>query len=196
MRQLDENDTRDIMDSMDLLVYWGETQPARLSEAEARAQRLCERYPTVPEIRSLLPRLSEKTAWEPLSLIQATSGLKFVRLTGWEPEGDSLRVRKALLEPVAPGERVVAGRDKTVLVMENLKPSDLEIKLSLMDMRFLPPAAMKLTCQLDDEKPYEFTLSGQHPSVALRLAVPNRATQGLGLDKNKVCEPVPESELL
>lgn len=172
LRQLDENDSKGVMDAMDLLVYWGETQPARLSEAEARAQRLCEGHPAVPEIRSLLPRLSDKTAWESLSLIQATAGLKFVRLTGWEPEGDSLRVRKALIEPVAPGERVVAGRDKTILVMENLKPSDLEIKLSLMDLRFLPPAAMKLTCQLDDEKPHEFTLSGQNPSSTLRLAVP------------------------
>lgn len=172
VRQLVENDPKGVMDAMELLVYWGEIQPARLSEAEARAQRLCESHPFVPEIRGLLPRLSDKTVWEPISLIQATAGLRYVRLTGWEPEGDSLRVRKALTEPVGAGERVVIGRDKTVLVMENLKSSDLEIKLSLMDMRFLPPAAMKLTCQLDDEKPHEFTLSGQNPSSTLRLAVP------------------------
>ncbi len=205
VRESDSDDPKDVIDLMSLLVYWGETQPARLHEAEARAQKLCQLYPDTPEIRSLLPRLSEKTAWEPLSVVKASAGLKFETLEGWKPEGDSLRVRKAVLEPIDPKARVVASFDKTVLVMENLKPSNLEIKFFLMDLRFLPPVEMKLMFQIDDEKPRELTLSGLNPSKTLPVVVPvgrhrvsvwirsKYANQFLGLN---FCEKNPDGRCL
>jgi hypothetical protein len=163
---------QDIVNHMALLVYWGEQRPRNLARVEAQAQNLFAKHRDVAFLRGLLTRLSQKTSWEPVTVLEACAGLRILPMHGWNPESDAMRVRKAIDEPLQPGERVVIGQDRLVLVMQNLKPSDVTARLVLADVPFLPPEPLVVSVQLDDGKSESFTLRKDRPSKEITVRVP------------------------
>ncbi|MEW6351369.1 MAG: hypothetical protein AB1646_20140 [Thermodesulfobacteriota bacterium] len=166
------NSPQDVLTQMAILVYWGERHPEKVAELEPRAQALFARNPQVPFLRGLLTRLSQKTSWELVTLVDSCAGMRILPVKEWQPESDAMRVRKAITQPVAQGERVVVGQDKLVLIMHNLKPTQVRMKFTLADVPFLPPAPLDASFQLDGGNPRTFTLTADHASRELSTTVP------------------------
>lgn len=163
---------QEIVNHMAILVYWGEREPRRIARLEAYAQDLFAKHKEVASLRGLLARLSQKTSWELFTLLEACAGLRILPQQGWQPESDSARIRKAITEPVQPGERVVVGQDRLVLVMRNLKPTEVTVSLTLADVPFLPPEPLTASFQLDGGRIERITLSKDGPSKEITVPVP------------------------
>ncbi|MFO7749657.1 MAG: hypothetical protein R6V54_06150, partial [Desulfobacteraceae bacterium] len=177
-----------IFNKMASLVLEAETTPAMRVQAEAEARRLFSKHPDLPELGSLLHRISAKTTWEAMAMVKADSGLRFFPLESWQPEAPSLRVRKALLPRLnrfgpqnssslspgenAPQERIVTGDDDLVLSMNNPKPVSVEGTVTLMDLPLMEPAPVTIFYQVDDLPRTTATLSSKTPRVSFTCQIP------------------------
>jgi len=170
------------------LVLEAENNPGRVIQAEAQARKLLSMHPALPGLGSLLHRISAKTTWEAMAMVEADSGLRFFPMESWQPESPSLRIRKALLpgldrfeshgsSPLSPGritpqERLVTGDDDLVLTMNNPKPITVEGTVTLMDLPLVEPAPVKVFYQVDDLPRTTATVSSKTPRVSFTCQIP------------------------
>ncbi len=152
------------------LVMAAHKNPDNTLSMEAEARNLFAKHPHLPGLKSLLEQISIKTAWEPVSMIQADAGIVSVPLEKWQPESDSLRVRKAFFPETFMDDQVISKNNDLVFFMENLKPALIKASISLMDIPFLQPAPVKFFYQVDDHPPAYITLFPQFPDY--RFSVP------------------------
>lgn len=154
-----------------LLVWLAERQPERLPWALAQAEALCAAHPEVAGLRPLLLRLSRQSRWAPVTAVQASAGVRLLPVTGWEPESPSLRVRRALMDPLEKDEELVYGSGALVVGMFNVQPITLELRLAGNDPRMLLPAPLRVSFDLDGAPARQLELSPAEPVATLTLPV-------------------------
>lgn len=129
-----------------------EKQPEEVEKLIADAERLAARYPQDGLLQALLQRLSRYTLWSPVNSIIGHAGIDFVSVRGWRPESPFIRIRRALLPPVADDEHVIFGDQRLVLLMTNPQPLFLPIELRLEDLPFLPESPARVRYRADDDR--------------------------------------------
>lgn len=129
---------------------WVETHPDTAETCFAPAEALAARFPEDGLVQQLFQRLSRFTDWQPVNAIINNAGIDFVSLNGWQPENPFIRVRRALLPPVADNEHVIFADQRLVLLMTNTAPVALHMDARLEDVPFLPETPSRLLYQVDD----------------------------------------------
>ncbi|CCK82286.1 hypothetical protein [Desulfobacula toluolica] len=147
-----------VFKTMSQLVLAAEKHPENILQIEADARQLFTKYSHLKGLKGLLGQITRQTSWEPVSMVEANAGIESFPLAGWEPESDTLRIRKALLSPVSSGEQIITKENNLVLFMNNTRPVLLKADISLLDLPFLQPAFVKFFYQLDDQAPEFITL--------------------------------------
>ncbi len=149
------------------LVKAAEETPENILSIEADAQRLFSKHPHIPGLGSLLEKITTKTTWKPVSMIQANAGIIPLPMETWQPESETLRVRKALFPTIFMGEQVITKENDLVFFMNNIKPVIIKATLSAIDLAILQPAPMKFFYQIDDHPPKFVTLLPDFPDYRL-----------------------------
>ncbi len=170
---------------MTLLVYEAEQDPCLRREAQVAAEEIYRAHPAAPGLQPLYLRLMESTEWKRVASVRSSAGLRAVEVTGWQPASPELRVRKALLPPLEPHERLITGGSAVVLSLSNERPALLHLELATEVLEYLPMSPLTVVCRLDAEEELKLLLSpgapssyswleapGSRPRVPLRLSIP------------------------
>jgi hypothetical protein len=157
---------------MTLLLWLTEQHPGQHERALALEEALFAAHPQVPGLHALWTRLSRSSDWAPVTGIESSAGVRYIEMRGWQPESPTIRIRKALLAPIAPEEQILFGTNQGVLTLMNLQPVTLEIRLTMEDIAFLPPLPMPVLLQQSGSAPQKVSLTHSQPQHTLHLRVP------------------------
>jgi hypothetical protein len=149
-----------------------EEQPDRIEKLSAAAERLAQQYPDDALLQSLWQRLSRYTGWQPVNSIINSAGIDFVSIKGWQPESPFIRIRRALLPPVAETEQIIFADQRLVLFMNNLSAVTLQIDARLDDVPFLPESPTQLIYQIDEKPTQSLSLVDKANWRRFTLAIP------------------------
>jgi hypothetical protein len=149
------------------LVKAAEENPENILSIEADARRLFSKHSHLPGLGPLLEKITIKTAWKPVSLVQANAGIVPFPMETWQPESDTLRVRKSLFPEIFMGEQVITKENDLVFFMSNIKPVIIKATVSPIDLSILQPAPVKFFYQIDDHPPEFVTLMPGFPDYQL-----------------------------
>lgn len=164
-------DPESLRQRLTLLVWLAERQPERFPWALAQAEALCAAHPEVAGLRPELVRLTRQSRWAPVTAVQASAGVRLLPVAGWDPESPSLRVRRALMDPLDEDEELLYGSGALVVGMFNLQPITLELRLAGNDPGVLLPAPLRVSFGLDGAPSRQLELTPAEPSRSLSLAV-------------------------
>lgn len=156
-----------VFKQMTALVKAAEENPEAMLSIEADARQLFSRHSHLPGLDSLLKKITQHTAWKPISIVQANAGIASLPMETWQPESETLRVRKSLFPQVFIGEQVISKENDLVFFMDNIKPVVIKAKISPMDLPILQPAPMTFFYQVDDHPPEVITLMPGLPAYQL-----------------------------
>lgn len=160
---------------MTLLAWLGEHVPAEREYALAHGEAIAAAHPDHAAIQALNARIGRDAVWRPISGLATSAGLRYIEVPSWQPESPAARIRKALTRPAAAGEHIVAGNNRLVLSMNNLRPARLVLTLFAEDPPALPPEAVSAKVQLDDGEETRIDLAVNGPGTPHSLTVPGGA---------------------
>lgn len=168
---------------MTLLLWLAEQQPEQQGRALVLGEALAEAHSEVPQLRPLLARLAKDAGWLQIVNMQRSAGLRFVEITGWQPESPARRVRKALMEPTPVDEHVITGTNRLVLKINNLSPTTFNLSLLQDDIRYLKPVSSTVFYQIDDQPPVYVELTLENPLSLIEIPMPiGQHTLRIGID--------------
>ena len=159
-----------ILRRMSLLLYITENYPYNRGYAQVLGEALFAAYPDMNGLKALHTKLLRNSRWIPITTIQSSAGLRFMEVTGWEPEEPTLRVRKTLFPPLPAGEQIIAGDNPFVLT--NLHTPSLHLNLSLVEIDHLPQMPLTATYQIDQGQAESLRLTPDAPSHSISLDLP------------------------
>ena len=107
LRALESIDRPVRIEDVEAALWVAEISPELRPRAQAIGQDLIERAEDLADRRGLLRRLTRGLSWRPVADVRDCAGLREISQRGWRPEGQSLRVRRALLGRLADNERVL-----------------------------------------------------------------------------------------
>ena len=164
-------DDEAVMRRMLLLLWLAEQAPNQRERALTLGEALAASRPDLAQLQPLLARLSRNAGWVPVSNIQSSAGLRYIEVSGWQPESPALRVRRAMLTPVIADEQVISGTGRMVLVMTNPVPAQIQAEVLVEDLEYMRPLALTAEYQIDDLMPVavELPLSQTHKSITLNI---------------------------
>lgn len=154
------------------LLALAEQQPEQVEKLSAEAEQLAVRYCDDALLQSLWQRLSRYTDWQPVNAIINSAGIDFASVQGWQPESPFIRVRRALLPPVAENEHIIFADNRLVLLMTNENALKLEVDARLQDVAFLPESPTQLFYQVDDNPAQSLLLVDKADWQRFSLAIP------------------------
>ena len=149
-----------------------EEQPESAEKLLAEAEQLAQRYFDDALLQSLWQRLSRYSDWQPVISIINNAGIDFVSVQGWQPESPFIRIRRALLPPVADNEQVIFGDQRVVLLLTNPAAISLRIDARLEDVPFLPEVPTQLVYQVDDQPTQALLLADKADWRRFTLTIP------------------------
>jgi hypothetical protein len=149
-----------------------EDQPESIEKIVVQAEQLVQRYPDDSILQSLWQRLSRYSEWQPVNSIINSAGIDMVSFNGWQPESPYIRIRRALLPPIAENEQIVFGDQRLVLIMVNLATISLKVDAQLEDSPFLPQSPVVMLYQIDDNPPRQLALADQEDWRHVTLTIP------------------------
>lgn len=118
----------------------------------ARGESCFRAHAHLPDLRDIHTRLTAQSGWDAVAQIERSAGLRTVPVAGWEPEVPYLRVRKALLGPLAAHEQVITGDQQIVLRLDNKRLTRLTVNVRLAEPPYVPPSPLNFAWQIDDGK--------------------------------------------
>jgi hypothetical protein len=117
-------------------------------------------------------RLTRDGAWSRIKQVCHSAGVRKLQWPTWEPETPSLRVRKSLITPLGPEERLLYGHNALVLSMRNLQPTRFELSLSAAALGNLPMQPVRIAYQQGELPPQHVSVSRGEPARRLQLEIP------------------------
>ena len=162
---------RHLVETARNLAFQAETRPESRIGAEAALRQMTREHPDISELRILRDRVGTSMTWERISA-GSNAGSYAFPLAGWEPETPGLRVRKALLPCLFPGEHVLSRPGKLVVDMYNLRTSRLVVEAFLGDFPWLTEIPLVFWHAIDGNPPVYTQLTREHPEMALDLSIP------------------------
>jgi hypothetical protein len=136
------------------------------------AEQLVAAYPGDALLQSLWRRLSRGADWQPAGSVVSPAGMRFVDAPGWQPEGQLLQIRKALLAPVGDDEHVLFDDALLVYQMSNPAPAAVQTAARLLDVPFLPELDAALRYQVDNGAEHELLLPRYGAGRTVNVTVP------------------------
>ena len=149
-----------------------ESRSAGDPAALAEAARLAHENPTVPALASLWARLALQSRWERVTALDSSAGFRTVTLPVWQPEGDAMRARAALLPRLGNGEQLLQGSNDFAFALINTAPTTLEVQLAMADLPGTVLTPITVRYWLNDQPPREVRLTPNRTSANLRIRVP------------------------
>ncbi|MDQ6993348.1 MAG: hypothetical protein Q9M31_07710 [Mariprofundus sp.] len=166
-------DSFDALRRMTLLLWWSDQQPTMHQKAMLEAELLGSRFPDHKELQSIGARLTRSAQWQLVSSgIQKSAGVRYLTLSGWQPESQALRVRKALMAGLADSGQMLSGTGRLVYSMRHLKPQQVRLKLAHVNLPMLASLPLHASYQLDQQPPVSLLLSAEQPSLSRSLHIP------------------------
>lgn len=133
------------------------------------------------QLSYLMSRPEFKRSWQPVELIRAEEGFRFVKYSGWQPQSPFLRIRKTMLPPLNPGEQILYDGNNIVFATNSRQGYLLSLKLRLLEVPYLPryPLTLLITQKGDqkDREIAEVTLDGDKNTVTMTVPVAAGASQ-------------------
>lgn len=155
------------------LLWIAEHQPEHAMAARAQAEALRTAYPQVAGFSALVDRMSRNSRWTVIERVHSSAGLRSREILGWEPEAPALRVRRALLPPLSVNERLLSGKNRLVLAINNPQPAHITLNLGSVDVAGLPPQPLTAVLQIDAQPPQRMHLTIDRPQQTQKLRIPS-----------------------
>ena len=157
---------------MTLLLWLAESDSSVRDLCRVLGQRLFNEHPTVDGLAALHYRLTREGDWSRVRQLTSSAGVRTLSWSKWLPESPSLRVRRSLIAALDPTERLLFGRQATVLSMRNLEPTRLQLTLAPAAVGYLPTKPIRVACQVGESTPDWFSVDRDSHHQDLRLTVP------------------------
>ncbi|MDX1607029.1 MAG: hypothetical protein R3202_12605, partial [Candidatus Competibacterales bacterium] len=140
------------------LLWQVEQQPQRRLALLPQAERLYQDHHDRPALQPLMARIRRHTQWQRIESVELSAGLRLVETAAWQPESRLLRVRQALLPPLADDALILSGSRELGLSLFNAEPLELTLELSLLELPFMPSQPLTVAYQLDEGPSRRITL--------------------------------------
>ncbi len=175
-----------VLHRMHNLLWHAEHAPQQYAENLLAAEQLFAAHRDHPGLQPAMRRLRRSVSWQQITSVAHSAGLRTLRFEGWQPEHPALRVRKALLRPLRPGEHVVYGFDTLVLAVDNIRATRFELELIAEDIAYLPSQAMPVAWQLDQDPESVSILTHNRQRMRISELIP----PGKHLIRVRIAQPV------
>ncbi|MCZ6796212.1 MAG: hypothetical protein O7J95_21585, partial [Planctomycetota bacterium] len=140
----------DVRRRMRAFLYVAEMYSFLRDAAIVKGEELFHAHPDTPGLQRDWKRLTRDRKWRRVKAIRDSAGVRHVRLSGWRPELPALRVRKALIPPLADGERLVTGQNRLVYSLSRSRSTVLRVEVVTLSVGFVAPVAQDLYYELND----------------------------------------------
>ncbi len=141
--------------------------PSQRARALAEAEAEFAEDPTTPGAEAVMRRLRRSATWQRVRAVEQSAGVRAVQSASWEPEQPDLRVRKALMKPLEPGEQLVSGFNTLVLSVQNTRRARFRVHLRAEEVGHHRPQGMDVLVAVDDRPEQRVHLSSAEPRVTL-----------------------------
>ncbi len=162
---------KSVIAAMAGLAYELEKKPDEADRIIVEAHELFNANRSLRGLKSVFSRIDKVAEWKNTPLIQQSAGVKHVEIRGWNPESPSLRVVKAMTQPLSYEDHILFDERRMALYIENYEASTLTVSMNTMDAGFLPAGDMAVRCYLDDEPLHRIMLTSNHPESTFTLDV-------------------------
>jgi hypothetical protein len=157
---------------MTLLLWLAESNRDIRAECRVRGQQLLRDHPTVDGLAAMHYRLTREGSWSRVTQLTSSAGVRKLEWPRWLPESPSLRVRQSLIASLEGTERLLFGREATVLSMRNFEPVQLDLTLSPAAVGHLPTKPLRVVCQVGESSPQWTSVEREGPEQDLKLEIP------------------------
>ncbi len=154
------------------LLWQAEHAPHKYAENLLMGEHLFAAHRDTPGLQAIMRRLRRSVRWRQIQSVTHSAGLRKVRFAGWRPEHPAMRVRKALLRPMRPGEHVVSGYDTLVLAVNNIRATHFELELNAEDIAYLPSQVMTVAWQMDQDPESVSILTHKRKRIRISQLIP------------------------
>ncbi len=183
---LPEQKKEAIIRKMNALLWLAEHNKEKRAEALAKGEMLYYSYPEIPELQPLKTRLTRHLQWLLFTNIYNSAGVRYFKQEHWQPEGQLMRIRKALTPALSNQEFVLTGEGRLVYTIKSQQAVQLGIVMQVADVPILSPAPMTVQYRIDDQKPKRLNFKASQQKKIIRISVPS----GEHLIKIELVNPV------
>ncbi|MES9829966.1 MAG: hypothetical protein ABW201_17000 [Candidatus Thiodiazotropha sp.] len=150
-----------------------EQQPEMAASLLAQAEVLFHAHASDRRLQSIIRRMRRNYRWQPMDGIVSSAGLRFMRLTTFQPESPGSRVRSALLEPLLEGERFIYGGQRVNIALRNpASATAVALNFKLEEIGYIDARDLRISYRLDDGENHLIQLTPDHPSQRIHISVP------------------------
>jgi LysM repeat protein len=175
-----------VLEQMRGILWLAEQDDRQATAMVAKGEALYQQHPDVPGMQRLLRRLRRAAAWELVSAVQASAGVRVVEVQPGRSENPAVRIRKALLPGLLPGEQLLSGFETLVFAVDQPARAHFNIELSMEELTAAPVVPMQVQLQLDDGAERTLLLTPAQPGQLVTQTVP----AGKHLLRMRIREPV------
>ncbi|MGH8583286.1 MAG: hypothetical protein ACREWG_10980 [Gammaproteobacteria bacterium] len=154
------------------LLWIAEHAPAHYERVLAAGLALAAAHRELPAVGGLLERLTRRSAWQPLLTMDSSAGLRAIPMQDPAPESPAMRVRRALLRPLAEGERLLSGGNRLLVTLDNLGPTELALDLAAETPMGQPQTPLTVTLEQDGARTGTFVLGAEQPHRTRTVSIP------------------------
>ena len=116
-------------------------------------------------------RFSSQLRWVRIAHVDKSAGIFADRLRVWTPESPLLRVRRAMLRGIQPGDHVLFGPYALSMTSATTKPSRLQIDMEVVPGGFVPAAVATIEVEVEGAPPQRFEVRpGRSKRIPIQLA--------------------------
>ncbi|VAW85699.1 diguanylate cyclase/phosphodiesterase (GGDEF & EAL domains) with PAS/PAC sensor(s) [hydrothermal vent metagenome] len=154
------------------LLWWAEhNQPQHQIDSLTIAAQLQQQYPQRPLLRKLARKILQRGRWQLQRNILHSAGRRTVTQPRWQPESPRMRIRNALLAPLAAHEFRLRGSNVWGVSSSSPGGSRWHIALQLEGLS-RQKYPLKVMIQLGQKPPTAVTLTPEQPRHVAKLRIP------------------------
>ncbi|MEW8203770.1 MAG: hypothetical protein AB2764_16850 [Candidatus Thiodiazotropha endolucinida] len=154
-------------------LWQAEQQPEKAVSLLAQAEVLFHAHASDRRLQGIIRRMRHNYRWQPMDGIVSSAGLRFIRLTTFQPESPGSRVRSALLEPLLEDERFIYGGQRVNIALRNpASATTVALSFKLEEIGYIDARELQISYRLDDGESHLIRLTPDHPDQRIHLSVP------------------------
>lgn len=128
----------------------GEQLPAERLAMGSLAEWLLGQHPPHAESAAILSRLRRTLHWERIDSATDSDGFQRLRMDGWQPESQALRLRRALFADLPAGAQILRKNQRLRLALTRFDAAPLTLSLELLELPYASPAGARVQVQFAD----------------------------------------------
>ncbi|MDX2455940.1 MAG: LysM domain-containing protein, partial [Gammaproteobacteria bacterium] len=175
-----------VQEQMRNILWLAEHDATQTMAMAAAGEKLFQQHQQVPGLQGMLRRLRRVTSWELVPAVQASAGVRVVEVSSGNPENPAMRIRKALLTALQPGEQLLSGFETLVFAVDQPESSYFQIDLAMADLAPAQARPLQVRLQLDDGPEQTLLLTPDLPQQTVNRRLPG----GSHLLRVRIADPV------